>query len=200
MNIALAISDKPFVFPGLGFTTSTSSDSNMYETSKRLEKSPYLTSFRGIAHPWLCDRLGHLNTRNYVAALDDAMQHYFALLGHHVDDRTGWADVAQNISYKREIPEGALFHVDAAITRIGTKSISYRQRIVLTAENEIAAVCDAVSVLFDLTDRAALPVPEAIVQNAGAQMLNGKEQAPGSERPARSSEGRTVERHASHSS
>jgi acyl-CoA thioester hydrolase len=139
-----------------------------------LENSPYLTSYRGIAHPWLCDRLGHLNTRNYVGALDDAIQHYFALLGHHVDERTGWADVAQNISYQREIPAGALFHVDAAITRLGNKSISYRQRIILTAENQIAAVCDAVSVLFDLTARAALPVPESIVQSAGAYMLNGE--------------------------
>jgi len=132
---------------------------------------PWLVTYRGIAHPWLVDRLGHLNTRNYFAALDDGMQHFFSLLGYRHDENFGWADVSHTISYSHEIPSGALFHVESALTRVGGKALSYKQRIVLTDTGVIAAEVDAVTVLFDLTARAAVAAPTIIRENAEAFIL-----------------------------
>ena len=30
---------------------------------------------KSVAHPWMCDVLGHLTTRHYVAMFDDAAYH-----------------------------------------------------------------------------------------------------------------------------
>jgi len=34
----------------------------------------------GVAHPWLCDSMGHLTSRHYVAMFDDASYHFFRLV------------------------------------------------------------------------------------------------------------------------
>ena len=127
---------------------------------------PYVICYRGVAHPWLCDSLGHLNTRHYMAMFDDAMQHFFAILGFIPDEDHGWADVKHEIEYAAEIPPGSLVHIDAAIQRVGGKSISYRQRLMLTGSEEEAASCSATTVLFSLTERKAVEVPQVIRENA----------------------------------
>ncbi len=38
-----------------------------------------LTTYVGVAHPWMCDTMGHMNVRHYAAMFDDAS---FQLLGH----------------------------------------------------------------------------------------------------------------------
>jgi len=30
---------------------------------------------KNVAHPWMCDILGHMTTRHYVAMFDDAAYH-----------------------------------------------------------------------------------------------------------------------------
>lgn len=132
---------------------------------------PYIVTYRGVAHPWLVDRLGHLNTRNYFAALDDAMQHFFSALGYVQQPGFGWADVSHTITYEHEVPSGALFHVETALRKVGRKAISYRQRLVLTDSGEVAATVDAVTVLFDLALRAAVEAPNVVKENAEAFML-----------------------------
>lgn len=129
---------------------------------------PYITTYRGIAHPWLCDRLGHLNTRHYFAALDDAMQHFFSLMGYVQEHNYGWADVQHHVEYKSEIRLGSLFHVECALVKIGNKAITYRQRIVLTDTGEIAAECEAVTVRFSLEERRSVEAPSVLHENAEA--------------------------------
>lgn len=41
-----------------------------------------IETFKGIAHPWLCDIMGHLNTRNYMAMFDNASMYFLSLLGY----------------------------------------------------------------------------------------------------------------------
>lgn len=138
---------------------------------------PFVVTYRGVAHPWLVDRLGHLNTRNYFGALDDAMQHFFAVLGYAQDPGFGWADVSHTISYEHEVPAGALFHVESALKKVGRKAISYRQRIILTDSGQVAATVDAVTVLFDLSARAAVEAPAIVRENAEAFLLPPDEPA-----------------------
>ena len=127
-------------------------------------------TFSGVAHTWLCDEMGHMNTRNYVGMFDDAMQHFMLLLGHNGqvggERRLGWADVRHEIDYKAEVPEGALVHVDCEVLRVGNSSITYRQTMVLSESTEIAAVNKATSVLFDLKQRGTAPIPSTMRENA----------------------------------
>ncbi|WP_237067473.1 acyl-CoA thioesterase [Microbulbifer guangxiensis] len=120
-------------------------------------------TFSAVAHTWLCDEMGHMNTRNYVGMFDDAMQHFMLVLGHNAmvdgERRLGWADVRHEIDYKAEVPEGALVHVECEVLRVGNSSITYRQTLILTETNEVAAVNKATSVLFDLKKRSATPIP-----------------------------------------
>lgn len=127
---------------------------------------PYLTCYRGVAHTWLCDHNNHLNTRHYVGMFDDAMQHFFNMLGYESEENFGWADVHHSISYKAEVKPGSLVHVDCALIKLGGKSIKYRQNLILTNTEEIAASNDATTVLFDQVARKAVGVPEIIRENA----------------------------------
>lgn len=110
-------------------------------------------TFSGVAHTWLCDEMGHMNTRNYVGMFDDAMQHFMLVLGHDAmvdgERRLGWADVRHEIDYKAEVPEGALVHIDCEALRVGNSSINYLQTLILSETGEVAAVNKATSVLFD---------------------------------------------------
>ena len=133
---------------------------------------PAAKTYSGVAHTWLCDEMGHMNTRHYVGMFDDAMQHFMLLLGHNptVDGerRLGWADVRHEIDYKAEVAEGALVHVDCEVLRVGNSSITYRQIMVLSESGEIAAVNKATSVLFDLKRRATAPIPEIMREKVPA--------------------------------
>ena len=126
---------------------------------------PYVICYRGVAHPWLCDNLNHLNTRHYMAFFDDAMQHFFSILGYEKAEGFGWVDVRHEIDYKDEISPGSLIHVDTALIRVGSKSITYYQRLLLTDEMKVAATNKATTVLFDLSSRTAVAAPEIIRTN-----------------------------------
>ncbi|WP_299593579.1 thioesterase family protein [uncultured Microbulbifer sp.] len=123
-------------------------------------------TFSGVAHTWLCDEMGHMNTRNYVGMFDDAMQHFMLILGHKAtvdgERRLGWADVRHEIDYKAEVPEGALVHVDCEAVKIGNSAITYLQTLVLSESSEVAAVNRATSVLFDLKQRGTARIPQAM--------------------------------------
>lgn len=125
-----------------------------------------ITTFQGVVHPWLCDEMGHMNTRHYVGMFDDAMQHFMRHLGYNSaegrEQHLGWADVRHEIDYMAEVPAGALVHIECAVEKLGNKSIRYRQTMYLSDSGDIAAENIATSVLFDLKARKAVPLPEAI--------------------------------------
>ncbi|KUJ81579.1 4-hydroxybenzoyl-CoA thioesterase [Microbulbifer flavimaris] len=131
-------------------------------------------TFSGVAHTWLCDEMGHMNTRNYVGMFDDAMQHFMLVLGHNAmvegQRRLGWADVRHEIDYKAEVPEGALVHVECEVLRVGNSSITYRQTLILSESNEVAAVNKATSVLFDLKQRSATSIPDMMRERAALRL------------------------------
>ncbi|GAA5525695.1 hypothetical protein Maes01_02267 [Microbulbifer aestuariivivens] len=136
-------------------------------------------TFSGVAHTWLCDEMGHMNTRNYVGMFDDAMQHFMLILGHNAmvdgERRLGWADVRHEIDYRAEVPEGALVHVECETLRVGNSSITYRQTLILSEKNEVAAENTATSVLFDLKQRSATSIPDVMREKAKAFMAEAAE-------------------------
>jgi acyl-CoA thioester hydrolase len=129
------------------------------------------TVYKGVVHPWLCDAMGHLTTRHYMAIFDDASYHllhqalgYAGPFGDFAGK--GWADVKHTIEYKAEIAAGTLIEVRGAPTKIGTKSFSARYELVNLSTGEVAATMESITAYFDLATRKAIPITDAMRQSA----------------------------------
>src|SRR5258705_12314109 len=89
-------------------------------------------AYRGVAYPWHCDAMGHMNTQFYSALYDGPGFHFLAMLGPNAElapAGLGWADVRQLIEYKHEGAAGALPVVRTTLIRLGNKSGEYRHEI-----------------------------------------------------------------------
>ena len=99
---------------------------------------------KSVAHPWMCDVLGHMTTRHYVAMFDDAAYHMlysvFGWTGSSDDEnRIAWADVQHTIDYKAEVSAGDILEIEAKLTKIGNKSITIYYEMKNIGNNEVAA-------------------------------------------------------------
>jgi acyl-CoA thioester hydrolase len=130
-----------------------------------------IETYRGVAHPWQCDGMGHMNTRFYAAIYDDASFQLLGRLASSVPLKAaglGWADVRQLIEYKHEVTAGALLLVRSLLKRLGRTSIEYRHELRDAETDRLHSTSEQVSVLFDLAARAAAPLDEAIRRRAEA--------------------------------
>ena len=69
-----------------------------------------------VAHPWMCDVLGHLTTRFYVGMFDDAsyrlLHTVFGWTGASDDaGKTAWVDARHLIEYRAEVTAGDLLEM-----------------------------------------------------------------------------------------
>lgn len=121
-----------------------------------------IETYYGIVHPWLCDEMGHLTTRHYVAMFDDAHPHFFAALGTVQSDLIkrgyGFADVKSTLEYRSELRSGDLVVIRSVLVKLGTKSFVHRHEMVNRADGSIAATMENVTVCFDLNKREAVPI------------------------------------------
>jgi acyl-CoA thioester hydrolase len=130
-----------------------------------------IETYRGVAHPWQCDTMGHMNTRFYAAIYDDASFQFLARLapsGPLKESGLGWADVRQLIEYKHEVASGALLLVRTLLKRLGRTSVEYRHELRDAETDRLHSSSDQVTVLFDLAARAAAPLDEAMRQRGAA--------------------------------
>jgi acyl-CoA thioester hydrolase len=129
-------------------------------------------TYRGMAHPWHCDSMGHMNVRYYMGMFDDAAFHLLALIGDDVNRMAeagqGWADVQHHIVYEREVRAGTLLSVKSSVIRIGRSSITSRHEMSDSLNGAAIAQAETVSVLFDLKARQAMPIPEIFRSRAAA--------------------------------
>lgn len=126
---------------------------------------------KGVVHPWLCDAMGHLTTRHYVAMFDDAIYHlYQQVFGYAgptgVFAGKGWADVRQVLDYKGELPLGALVEIHGELVKLGGKSVTSRYRMMNLATGEVAATLENVTAFFDLNERVAIPFTQEMRASA----------------------------------
>lgn len=121
--------------------------------------------YRGVVHPWLCDVMGHLTTRHYMAMFDDASYHLLAAIGFGDDmikSGVGFADIKTTISYKAELGAGALTLVTGRIVKVGTKSLTTLYEMQNVSTGDLAADMEAVTVQFDLKSRSSMEIVPAI--------------------------------------
>jgi acyl-CoA thioester hydrolase len=130
-----------------------------------------LETYRGVAYPWNCDSMGHMNTQFYCALYDGASFHFLSMLapyGELKKSGLGWADVRQLIEYKREVPVGSLLVVRTTLRRLGNKSVEFLHELRNAESDVLHSTSEHVTVLFDLNKRAAAPLDEAIRQRGTA--------------------------------
>jgi len=130
---------------------------------------------RTVVYPWLCDSNQHFATQHYMAVFDDATWQLFGHLGYLPRDvsRTnlGFADVKHEISYKKELLAGDLLVTRSSVVRLGTKSFTYRHRLLRLGEDEEeSAEMIGVAVHFDLKRRVALELSDAFRATAMSLM------------------------------
>lgn len=124
-----------------------------------------LTTYVGVAHPWMCDTMGHMNVRHYAAMFDDAS---FQLLGHIAgieagsDPDRGWADVRAEVEYKHETKAGTLLTIRSRVIKLGRSSVTFEQVMSGSLDGVVHAVNRTTTVRFDLQARAAIALePDA---------------------------------------
>ncbi len=141
--------------------------------AKRLE------TYRGIAYPWHCDQMGHVNVQHYMAMYDQASVHLFSAFGltyrHLRETRMGFADVRHVIEYKNELHPGCPIRMESRLLKIGTKSIHHEHRLLDAETNQEVATFEAVSVYFDLERRKAVPFPPEIRAKVEAMLEEGED-------------------------
>lgn len=135
-----------------------------------------IETFRGVAHPWLCDVMGHLNTRHFMAMFDDASMHYLSALGFDFADakagKTGWADVKIELELSAEVPKGALVQIRSFTKAIGNSSLTYISEMLCVSGETLHARATTKTVYFDLKARKSLTLPENFKAAASALLAD----------------------------
>jgi acyl-CoA thioester hydrolase len=141
-----------------------------------MTKTARISCYKGMAQPWFCDVMGHMNIRHFMAMFDESsyqlLFEVFSWTGNPDNNGgQGWADVKHVIEYQAEVHAGDLLEVHGCITKVGNKSIGIRYEMFNSAKDELAATLDCVCVLIDLTGRNAVPLSDEQRDQAGRYLV-----------------------------
>ena len=140
----------------------------------------YVTCGFGVVHPWLCDAMGHLTTRNYLGFFDDASYQLMAELGYDSEAgqvaQQGWADVRHEIEYRAELAVAALIRIEGRVVALGRSSITTELRLFARSDERLCATMTARTVCFDLAERRSRPLPEWLIVNSARLFGVGPEE------------------------
>ena len=123
----------------------------------------WFETHRAVVHQWQCDHLGHLNVRYYAHMFDDAGFHFWT--GIHgakeiMEQHNIGVVVARTTNdFIQEARPGVLVVVHSGLTRLGTKSLTYTQRLTNAEDGTLLATQDAVEVIFDPKAHKATEMP-----------------------------------------
>lgn len=124
-----------------------------------------IETYRGVAYPWHCDSMGHMNTQFYSALFDGATLHALSWIAPSrelSEASKGWADVRQLIEYKQEVTSGTLLLVSTEFVRCGVTSVTYRHSLQGIETGIIHSTSDQTTVLFDLALRKSTAITPAM--------------------------------------
>lgn len=119
-----------------------------------------------VAHQWHCDHFGHLNTRHYTAAFDDALFMFWQQIGiaipRHGEPGSMPVTAEMKTSFKSEAIAGTVASVHGMVRRVGGKSVTLEFEMTETQTKRLIATCEVVEVFFDMQARASRPISEAL--------------------------------------
>ncbi len=136
----------------------------------------WMETARGVVYPWHCDQLGHMNVQHYVGHFDIAAFHFLAELGFEADGQRDegitLVDAQHTIRFIQEQRLGALFKIESALLKVGTKSVTQMHRLRNTQTGVIGATTEIVAVCFDLSTRSSLAIPDNIRERLSGYIMD----------------------------
>ncbi|WP_114965772.1 acyl-CoA thioesterase [Alkalilacustris brevis] len=137
----------------------------------------WLELCRGVIHPWHQDHFGHMNVRHYAPFFDDASYHLWTrmdLAYSHMQAEHGVHCVSAQATtrFVKELVAGDLIVIDGAVTRIGTKSVTFHLRMHHADNGDLHATYDLVEVFFDPASRTSAPMPAPVREKLAAHLVN----------------------------
>lgn len=132
-----------------------------------------MISFRSVVDPSDCDFLGHMNVSKYFAACSDGVFAIQAEMGLTASDmRSGrklsFAVVHAESDFRSELSSGDAIRLETSIVAMGTKSITFRHRLIRSEDDAIAFETLFKCVMLNLETRRATDIPDDVRQRASA--------------------------------
>ena len=140
----------------------------------------WMETCRGVVYPWHCDQLGHMNVQHYVGHFDIAAFHFLAELGFRVDGQQDsgitLVDAQHTIQFKKEQRLGALFKIESALLKVGTKSVLTMHRLCNIETSVVGATTEIIAVCFDLSTRSSIPIPDETREHLKTYIVNSDDE------------------------
>ncbi len=139
---------------------------------------PAMISFRSVVDPSDCDFLGHMNVSRYFAACSDGVFAIQSEMGLTANDmRNGrqlsFAVVNAQSDFRAELSAGDALRLETSVAGIGSKSMTFRHRLIRSEDDTIAFETIFKCVLLSLQTRRAADIPEE-VRDLAAQWLENE--------------------------
>ncbi len=139
--------------------------------------------FRGVVHPWHHDIFGHMNVRHYAPFFDDASFHFYAVIGLNIERVLNEHGVhvvtaRSETNFLRELKAGDLFVIDAAVKKIGNRSVTVELRMLHAETGNVHATCTITEVFFDPKTRRSAPMPEPVRELYGRWLISDEPAEP----------------------
>lgn len=132
-----------------------------------------MISFRSVVDPSDCDFLGHMNVSRYFAACSDGVFAIQSEMGLTANDmrsgrRLSFAVVHAESDFRSELSAGDAIRLETSIIEMGTKSITFRHRLVRSEDDATAFETVFKCVMLSLETRRAADIPDEVRQRASA--------------------------------
>lgn len=130
-----------------------------------------MITFRSVVDPADCDFLGHMNVSRYFAACSDGVFAIQSEMGLTAGDmrkgrRLSFAVVHADSDFKTELSAGDAIRLETSVAAIGSKSITFRHRLVRSEDDAVAFETVFKCVMLNLTTRRAAEIPSEVRQKA----------------------------------
>lgn len=130
-----------------------------------------MISFRSVVDPADCDFLGHMNVSRYFAACSDGVFTIQSELGLTANDmrqgrRLSFAVVSAQSDFRAELVAGDAIRLETSIAELGTKSITFRHRLIRAEGDQLAFETVFKCVMLSLETRRAAEIPEEVREKA----------------------------------
>ena len=135
-----------------------------------------MISFRSVVDPSDCDFLGHMNVSKYFAACSDGVVAIQSEMGLTANDmrsgrRLSFAVVHAESDFKSELCAGDAIRLETAILELGSKSITFRHRLIRSEDDAVTFETIFKCVMLNLGTRRAEIVPDAVREAAERWMV-----------------------------
>ncbi len=141
---------------------------------------PAFVAFKSIVDPSDCDFLGHMNVSRYFAACSDSVFAIQSEMGLNADDmRSGrklsFAVVHAESSFFAELRAGEAIQMESEVLEIGGKSVTFRHRLLRSADRKTVFSTVFKCVLLNLESRKAELLPDEVVASAKNWLVSEKD-------------------------